>query len=433
MFLHHLRPALLAAALGCVALPAPAHSADLLSGFGGDRGYGEQFLDRNDDGSTNEITLPFAVDFFGRSYSSFYVNNNGNVTFGAALGDFTPQAFPLSLQIGGGGSEGGGDIPTLAAAAVANTISIIAPYWADVDTRNDPGDRSNLVWIHSPNANTVVVTWDQVGYYNQRNDKLNSFQLVLRNRADTGAGNFDIDFRYRQLQWTTGEASEGINGLGGIPAQAGFDAGDGIHFFTLPNSRTDDVLQLANTSNVAVDTPGLWTFAVRNGALPDGATPSNPLLPVVTENGWNFNFNITQPSQRIFIDPAVAIGYDYIVDSGPDIASILLPDVGDGLFDLWLWDGTQWVSSGVVLHAGEEYSFVGGRSRVRILGIEVSAGLDPDDTTAFVTGLTFTATGEVSMRQVALSAPVPEPGTWALLGAGLVLMGAGVRRARRSA
>ena len=46
-------------------------------------------------------------------------------------------------------------------------------------------------------------------------------------------GNFDVDFRYNQLNWTTGNASGGINGLGGTPAQAGYDAGDGVHFATL--------------------------------------------------------------------------------------------------------------------------------------------------------------------------------------------------------
>ena len=300
--MHHLRftGALLAAGLGASAL-MPAHAADLLSGFGGARDYGTEFLFRNDDQSTNEIPLPFEVNFFGQSYNSVFVNNNGNITFGSALGNYTPEPFPLSIPIAGGGGE-------LAAVAAAASIPIIAPYWADVDTRNDPGDSSNLVWVASPNANTVVVTWDQVGYYGNRIDKRNDFQLVLRNRADTGTGNFDIDFRYRTLQWTTGDASGGINGLAGpdgVPAQAGFDAGNGVNFLMLPGSRTEGILNVQNTSNVAVDTPGLWTYAVRNGALPDGATPSNPLMPVVTEAGWSFTFNIVQ-NQRVFIDPEVA-------------------------------------------------------------------------------------------------------------------------------
>jgi hypothetical protein len=342
------------------------------------------------------------------------VNNNGNVTFGSALGNYTPEAFPLSS----GGEEGLSGIP------------IIAPYWADVDTGADPGDDSNLAWVFSPNANTVVVTWDNVGYYSQHNDKRNDFQLVLRNRAETGAGNFDIDFRYRKLEWTTGDASGGDGGLGGTPAQAGFDAGNGINFLMLPGSRTSDVLDLVNTSNVAADTPGLWTFAVRNGALPDGATASNPLMPVVTEAGWVFEFGV-EPGQRVFVDPDVAIGYDFIVDGGPNIASILLPMVGDGSYDLWLWNGTDWVQSGDVLTAGVEYAFLTGQQRVRILGIEIEANVDPTNPTAFVTGLTFDAAGQVSLRQVAVTVAVPEPETWAMLGLGLVVLAAGTARSRR--
>lgn len=421
--------ALVAAGLTALAV-TPATAASLLSGFGGPRDYGTEFLFRNDDESTNEISLPFALNFFGTSYSSFFVNNNGNVTFGQALGDFTPEPFPLTFTpADGGGGETAIEGPGLAAAAAAlRGIPIIAPYWSDVDTRLDPEDNSNLVWVHSPNQNTVVVTWDSVGYFSENNDKRNDFQLVLRSRADTGQGNFDIDFRYRSLQWTTGDASGGENGLGGTPAQAGFDSGNGIDFLMLPGSRTAAILDLQNTSNVAADTPGLWTFAVRNGALPDGATPSNPLLPVVTEDGWQFTFNIEE-GQRIFIDPEVAVGYDYIVDSGPNIASILLPDVGDGAYELWLWNGTEWVNTGETLSAGTPFAFATGQQRVRILGIEIDAGLDPADTQAFVTGLTFDGTGAVSMRQLPITAAVPEPGTWAMLGAGLaILVFAGKRR-----
>jgi len=422
--------AVLAAGFG-IAAAAPAQAVDLLSGFGGVRDYGTEFLFRNDDSSTNELTLPFAVNFFGQTYTSFFVNNNGNITFGQAYGSYTPEPFPLSIPIGGGGEGGGEEVPTLMA-AVAPTMGIIAPYWGDVDTSADPGDDSNLVWVHSPNENTVVVTWDKVGYYSNHNELRNDFQLVLRNRADTGEGNFDIDFRYKTLQWTTGDASNGSGGLGGTPAQAGFDAGDGIHHFTLPGSRTESVLELQNTSNVAADTPGLWTFAVRNGSLPDGSTPSNPLLPVVTEDGWSFQFNIDS-GQRIFIDPLVAVGYDYIVDSGPAITSILLPSVGDNVFELWLWNGTEWVNSGEVLQAGVEHLFATGQMRVRILGIEVDANLDPENTSAFVTGLTFDGAGVVSMRQVPITAAVPEPETWAMLGLGLLVVGHASRRMRRRA
>ena len=37
----------------------------------------------NDDGSSTVINLPFQFNFYGTNYSSLYINNNGNVTFGS--------------------------------------------------------------------------------------------------------------------------------------------------------------------------------------------------------------------------------------------------------------------------------------------------------------------------------------------------------------
>ncbi len=55
------------------------------------------------------------LKFYGSNYNGLYVNNNGNVTFGSALSTFTPGT------IGAGSS-----------------LKIIAPFWADVDTRLIP-------------------------------------------------------------------------------------------------------------------------------------------------------------------------------------------------------------------------------------------------------------------------------------------------------
>ena len=63
-----------------------------------------------------------------------------------------------------------------------------------------------------------------------------------------------------KIQWTTGKASNGTDGLGGTPAQVGFDAGDGIRYFTVPGSRTDEIINVAETSNVGI--PGMWIFRI---------------------------------------------------------------------------------------------------------------------------------------------------------------------------
>ena len=63
-----------------------------------------------------------------------------------------------------------------------------------------------------------------------------------------------------EIQWTTGDESGGFNGLGGTPAQVGFDAGDGIRSTTIPGSRTSAIINIAQTSNVGIS--GTWIFRI---------------------------------------------------------------------------------------------------------------------------------------------------------------------------
>ena len=94
---------------------------DLINTLGKSTGFGTAGLQRNDDGSSSaiDITPIFGsqgLNFFGHQYTSLYINNNGNITFAAASSQFTPDAI-----------NAGVDNP------------IIAPFWADVNTRGRPG------------------------------------------------------------------------------------------------------------------------------------------------------------------------------------------------------------------------------------------------------------------------------------------------------
>jgi hypothetical protein len=211
--------------------------------------FNSNSLPGNDDGSTGLVLIGFPVNFFGTTYTDLYVNNNGNVTFGTNLATYTP--FGLTTDIG---------------------TSIIAPFFADVDTRV-----GNVVTYGQGTwgaRNAFGVNWINVGYFDQHIDKLNSFQLVLVDRSDVAPGDFDIIFNYDTVQWETGDASGGTNGLGGSSAHVGYSNGTGTNGtnLELPGSGVNGALlnggpnALITSSSVGV--PGRYLFEVRNGLPP---------------------------------------------------------------------------------------------------------------------------------------------------------------------
>jgi len=324
--------------------------AVLVTDLGGEKGFGENYLERNDDGYTDAVDItsvfPEGLNLFGQTWDHIYINNNGNITFYNGLYTYTPGIIS------------------------AGTEPIIAPFWADVDTRGgevEPGSGesiepphdlgtyrsyletledsenaleeyytemdalaslsnasldaydltsyysftqramddgllteeqvneynfenyynfllfqksqmdtgynpdgnskgSNLVWYDlDPESKIITVTWDDVGYYSYHTDKLNAFQLQLVN---VGNGDFDMVFRYEDINWVTGDASDGINGLGGVVARAGYSAGDDQHYFELPISGNQtQMLDLENFQMGENTEPGVVRLSVRNGQI----------------------------------------------------------------------------------------------------------------------------------------------------------------------
>jgi hypothetical protein len=161
------------------------------------------------------------------------------------------------------------------------------------------------------------------------------------------------------------------------------------------------------------------------------------LLPnIVQQDGWHFDFNI-QLNQRIYIDPEIATGYDFAVASGPNIESAVFPVLAGDMngYDIYGFDTSTHAYDILLGHAngGVVFTFAnGGVSEFGVRGIDVSAGLDPNNTQAFVTGLTFVSAGDVSMTQ-APAAIVPEPETYAMLLAGLGIVGFTASRRKRLA
>ncbi len=207
-------------------------------------------LAANDDGSTGQVNLGFTANINSTNYTQTYVNNNGNVTFNNSLGTFTPSA----ISSGAFGP-------------------IIAPFFADVDTR---AQGSSLVTygIASLGGHTIFgVNYIGVGVFGSQ-PIFNSFQLLLTERTDTGAGNFDIQFNYDRIVWEAGTASGAPSGgLGGTSALAGYWTSASSNA-TLPGSLVNGALLDGGPAATALivnslnsNILGQYNFRVRNGAV----------------------------------------------------------------------------------------------------------------------------------------------------------------------
>jgi hypothetical protein len=251
------RVALLAFALATLTA-STAGAVPLLTGFGGPTGYGlpEHCLHPNDDGSyagphPDAAATPVAIDLrpafppglylFGRAFEGFYLNTNGNITFAAPLA--SPNAMPLPID----------------------GQAMIAPWWADVDTRGGGQPSDNTVCFHVE-LNRVVVTWHDVGRHAVRNELRNDFQLILSTSGNCTSDGFDVEMRYHRCEWAAGE------GPGATPALVGIDAGNRMNFVSLAQSRTAAVTELCTTSNVRGGEPGLHRFSIRGAYDGGGCT-----------------------------------------------------------------------------------------------------------------------------------------------------------------
>ncbi|MHC4610851.1 MAG: nidogen-like domain-containing protein, partial [Planctomycetota bacterium] len=171
--------------------------------------------DQHNDDDSATVPLGFNFDLYGTAHSTAFVNNNGNISFGTFFSTFSSEAFPVS------------------------GFPMVAPFWGDVDTGN-PGNFVGDVWMKlvdgdgSGGDDTLIVTWDNVGYYNENGDLLNTFQVAISDgtNPDMGLGN-NVCFSYDNMCWTTGDASGGSGGFGGTPATVGANEGNGVDFFQI--------------------------------------------------------------------------------------------------------------------------------------------------------------------------------------------------------
>ncbi len=208
-------------------------------GLGGSAGYGEITLPRSDDGSVRQdwsAVFGSGLRFFGQRWAAtdIWVNTNGTISFGAPLADY-PTA-------------GNAGLP----------VTMVAPFWADVDTRlRGEGRESGEIHVDIDAARRIVsITWDQVGSFRRDTDPVNRFQVQF---YDRGGGDFDLAFRYESIGWVQGSADPDTGARAGL-----FSPRIPGPVEPLPGA-APAALAALDTTTGNTGTAGLWAWAFRGG------------------------------------------------------------------------------------------------------------------------------------------------------------------------
>ena len=185
-----------------------ATQGGLLVPYPGDGGW--SVLEPNDDEYTGMLDLGFTYTLYGATYNRVCVNNNGNVSFGpdddSCYSSYDPEGFP------------------------STDFVMVAPFWGDVDTRCEG---CGLLYYKPVTINgtpAFVAHWEQVGFYQEHPELKNTFQVIIASTPSL-LGTNNVCFGYADMQWTTGDASDGEGGFGGSPAVVGANRGNGEDFF----------------------------------------------------------------------------------------------------------------------------------------------------------------------------------------------------------
>nr|XP_054760319.1 sushi domain-containing protein 2-like [Lytechinus pictus] len=252
---------------------------------------------RKENDFAQEVVLDRDIPFGGRYHRTLYISDNGVISFDDAIfvesSESRSRNLPLYYDADGDGT-------------VEDPDAIFA-FWSDVDITGDGG---NIYYRVTTNQSTldkatddvrkyfrsnvnfrarvvIVVTWDQVSFYNQHGDQdpRNTFQVVL---VHDGHHSYVL-LLYDSINWVVGTLMNGDPNTGLYSASklgiaiVGFLMADGdiAEVFTYDQ---DTLLSLPSDSNVEVN--GVYAYKIDQPSIIDPlCNPFKDLAIAPTQSG----------------------------------------------------------------------------------------------------------------------------------------------------
>ena len=212
-------------------------------------------MGRADDASTDAIAIGFPVNWFGTSYSSIIINNNGGVSLDDGRGAFS--------------SYRGIDLAT-------TLRPLILPLFTDMDTTNVATSAVTYGQVTDLDGNADVdafcVNWVNVGEFSASAPKF-SAQLVI---IDQGGGDVDLEFNYNSVLTPTSTS----NGTFVVGYASPSSRSNTWSLVTSSNSTAPYVNGGASALNAHTDTSGAvegrFVKQIRPGVAPTASPTPSP-------------------------------------------------------------------------------------------------------------------------------------------------------------
>ena len=278
------------------------------------------FIDEDD--TATLASLGFTINFFGTNQTRLYINSNATI---GSVGYREYTATDLTIY---------------------NNLALLAVFHADWDSRFGNPITYGTATIDGKNA--FVVNWDNVRQYS--NTKTNTVQLVIIDRSDTGAGNFDAEYNYTNITWDSGKAFIGY--LSGLSDNTKWKFSGSLASGAFFNTGPVPLIRVRTTGGHPV---GRILLQSRGGIM---TPPNSTLLPAIYSpilSGPNTSTSYDTFSLPL-IDTSIIVskdGYEPVFGdsfqilnnvNGGSASGMTLPTLGVGL----CWDLTTLFSDGKI-------------------------------------------------------------------------------------